>query len=70
MKRGIYDRNGELFAYLDGDRVYDLDGAQIGYRRGQAIYTMAGEPMWTLEGDGLYAGGQNIGYLGNPLLHD
>ena len=70
MRQGIYDRNGEPFAYLEGDSVYDLDGAQIAYRRDQAIYSLDGEKMWTIEGDGLYAQGQNIGYLGSPTAHD
>ena len=70
MRQGIYDREGEVFAYLEGDRVYNLEGDQIGYRRGQAIYAMNGEKIWTLEGDGLYKGGRTVGYLGAPLRRD
>mgnify|MGYP005832663237 CR=1 FL=1 len=70
MRRGIFDRHGEVFAYLEGDRVYDLEGAQIGYRREQAIYSLSGELLWRIEGDGVYAGGENIGYLGSPFKYD
>jgi hypothetical protein len=70
VKQGIYDRNGEVFAYLEGSQVYNLDGVQIGYRRDEAIYGNDGEKLWAIEGDGLYAGGESIGYLGSPLVHD
>ncbi|MCZ7547014.1 MAG: hypothetical protein M5R40_27400 [Anaerolineae bacterium] len=70
MRQGIYDRNGEPFAYLEGDKVFDLNGQPMGVRRGQVIYDMQDEQLWSIEGDGLWAGNQNVGYLGAPLLHD
>jgi hypothetical protein len=70
MRRGIYDRHGEVFAYLEGDRVHNLEGEQVGYRRGQVIYSMSDEKIWTIEGDGLYADGGAIGYIGSPLMRD
>ncbi len=70
MKQGIYDREGVLLGYIEGDRVYDRDGVQTGYRRGAVIYAANGDKVWTVEGDGLYVDGASVGYLGSPLMHD
>ncbi len=71
MKQGIYDRKGELFAYLEGNRICDLDGVQIGVRRGQVIYNTDDDKMWTIEGDGLYLdSGDAVGYIGSSMMHD
>jgi hypothetical protein len=70
MKQGIYDRDGEVFAYVEGSQVYNLEGVPIGYRRGQVIYSRDDEKLWTVEGDGLYVGGESIGYLGSPMRYD
>jgi hypothetical protein len=70
VKQGIYDRDGEVFAYVEGSQVYNLEGVPIGYRRGQVIYSRDDEKLWTVEGDGLYAGGESVGYLGSPMRYD
>jgi hypothetical protein len=69
--RGLYDRSGEVFAYLDGTRVYDLDSRQIGELRGQVIYDLDDERHWLVDGDALLdLRGNVIGYLGESTPHD
>lgn len=63
--RGIVDRKGEQFAYLQGKTVYTLDGEPTGHVEGEFIIDLAGNRMWRLVGDGIYAldGSETIGYL-------
>jgi hypothetical protein len=69
--RGIYDKSGELFAYLVGSAVYDLEDNQVGRLRESVIYSMDGEERWTVRGDGLYTQkGETIGYLGAHFAED
>ena len=69
--RGIYDRDGEVFGYLDGTRVYDLDSRQIGELRGRAIYDLNDERRWLVESDALLdLRGHVIGYLGERAPRD
>ena len=35
--RGLLDTKGELFAYLEGDRLYSLDGELTGQLKGDYI---------------------------------
>ncbi len=65
QSRGIYDRQGELFAYLVGTVVYDLDDTQKGYVQEGCVYAMNDEKLWLIRGDGLYTlKGEAVGYLG------
>jgi len=72
--RGIVDRKGEQFAYLQGKKVYTLDGEPTGSVEGEFIIDLAGNRMWRLVGDGIYAldGSETIGYLSSerPLELD
>jgi hypothetical protein len=69
--RGMYDRGGELFGYLEVTRVYDLDGQQIGELRGRVIYDQEDERRWLVDGDALLdLRGNVIGYLGERDPHD
>ena len=69
--RGIYDKNGELFGYLDGSEVYDLNDTRTGFFRDGAIYAENGEIQWIVRGDGLYdLKGESVGYLGENFRED
>ena len=69
--RGLYDRSGEVFGYLDGTRVFDLDSRQIGELRGRVIYDLEDERRWLVDGDALLdLRGNVIGYLGEPAPRD
>ena len=74
-RQGIYDTRGELFGYVDGDRVYDLNGDLLGeIRRAgkrRAVYALGGEKVWNLSGDGLFSlKWEEVGYLGSPYRDD
>jgi hypothetical protein len=70
-KRGMYDRDGELFAMLDGDHIYDLDGNPTGEVRGRTIYDAGGERHWLIDGDALLdLRGNVLGYLGEAVPPD
>ncbi len=64
--RGIVDRKGEQFAYVQGRNVHTLDGELTGYGEGEYILDTAGNRMWRLVGDGIYSldGAETIGDLG------
>jgi hypothetical protein len=69
--RGIYDRNGELLAYLEVTRVSDPDGRPVGELRGRVIVDLDGERRWLVEGDALLdLRGNVIGYLGEQAPRD
>ena len=69
--RGLYDRSGEVFGYLDGTRVFDLDSRQIGELRGRVIYDLDDERRWLVDGDALLdLRGNVIGYLGEAAPRD
>lgn len=69
--RGIYDRNGELLAYLEISRVSDPEGRPIGELRGRVIVDLDGERRWLVEGDALLdLRGNVVGYLGERTPHD
>jgi hypothetical protein len=64
--RGLIDRKGEQFAFLQGDTLFTLDGEPTGYLRGEFIEDLAGNRVWRVVGDGVYAldGSETIGFLG------
>jgi hypothetical protein len=66
--RGLHDRKGELFAYLDGDVLYTLDGEITGRMVGNFIVDTAGNRVWRLHQDGVYTLDftETIGYLSQP----
>lgn len=63
--RGLIDRKGEQFAYLEGNVIYTLEGEKTGYLVGEFITDLAGNRQWRLVGDGLYTldSSETIGYL-------
>jgi hypothetical protein len=66
--RGIYDREGELFASIQGTRVYDLNGDLVGEVRGRIVVDLRDERRWMIDGDALLDLHANvIGYLGTPV---
>lgn len=65
-EQGIYDPEGELFGYVEGNLVYTLDDEQVGTVQGGQIVNLEDEPMWIIKGDGLYTpDGDAAGYLGS-----
>jgi len=69
--RGIYNREGELFGYLEGTRTYDLDGNLTGEVRGHTVYDLNDERHWVIDGDALLdPHGNVLGYLGERVPHD
>lgn len=66
--RGLYDRDGEAFGYLDGDKVYDLDGNLTGLLEGRVVYDLAENRKWLIDGDALLdLRGTVIGYLSDRV---
>ncbi|MEW5987992.1 MAG: hypothetical protein AB1791_15270 [Chloroflexota bacterium] len=67
--RGLIDRKGEIFAYLQGTVLYTLDGQPTGRLEGDYVVDTAGTRVWRIIGDGVYTvdGLEAIGYLGEPV---
>lgn len=65
MKRGIVDKKGEVFAFLEGDSVFTLDGEKSGRVAAGFIVDLAGNKVWRLVGDGVYSvdGNESIGFI-------
>jgi hypothetical protein len=53
--RGLHDRKGELFAYLEGGRLYTLEGELTGRLEGDFIVDVAGNRVWRVYSDGVYS---------------
>ncbi len=67
--RGLIDRKGEQFAYLEGNILYTLEGEPTGRMQKDFILDLAGNPMWRVVGDGVYSldGMETIGYLSSEI---
>lgn len=65
--RGIIDRKGEQFAYLQGSVLYDLEDRATGRLQGDYIVDIQGNPVWRVVGHGIYAldGSETIGFIGS-----
>lgn len=63
--RGVIDRKGEQFAYVQGNTLFTLAGEPSGYLRDKFVEDLAGNRIWRIVGDGLYSldGSETIGYL-------
>ena len=63
--RGLVDRKGEIFAYLEGNTLYTLDGEATGKLEGDYIVDMAGNRVWRVVGDGVYTlrGSETVGFI-------
>lgn len=70
--RGLYDRKGEVFAYLSGDRLYTLDDEYTGRIEGDYVVDVAGKRIWRLYADGVYSldSMEPIGYFGEATRDD
>jgi hypothetical protein len=66
--RGLMDRKGELFAYLQGDSLFSLDGEMTGRLDGNFIVDTAGNRVWRVYHDGVYTldGSKAVGYFSSP----
>jgi hypothetical protein len=53
--RGLHDRRGELFAYLEGGQLYTLEGELTGRLEGDFIVDRAGNRVWRVYSDGVYS---------------
>lgn len=64
--RGIYDKKGEQFAYLQGNALFTLEGEATGYVRGEFIVDLAGNKRWRLVGDAIFTldESESIGFIG------
>lgn len=71
-QRGLIDRKGELFAYLEGGVVYTLDGDPTGRLEGDYVVDMVGNRVWRIDGDGVFKldTGEAIGYLSGRTPED
>ena len=63
--RGLLDRKGELFAYLEGYNLYTLEGDLTGRLEGNYILDTAGNQVWRVYKDGVYTldSREAIGYF-------
>lgn len=65
--RGLIDRKGEQFAYLQGSVLYTLEGEPTGQQEGDFIVDLSGKQIWRIVGDAVYSldGMESIGYFGS-----
>jgi hypothetical protein len=70
--RGIVDRKGEQFAFVQGNMLYTLDGEPSGHIQGEFVVDLAGQRIWRIVGDAIYSldGNETIGYLGGERPSD
>ncbi len=63
--RGLIDRKGEQFAYLQGSILFTLDGEPTGYLRDSFVEDLAGNRIWRVVGDAVYSmdGNETIGFF-------
>ena len=66
MMRGIYDKKGEQFAYVEGSALFTLEDEPSGFLRGEFIVDLAGNKRWRLVGDAIFTldESQSIGFIG------
>ncbi len=53
--RGLIDKKGEQFAYVEGAALYTLDGELTGRIKGDFVIDLAGNKVWRIVGDGVYS---------------
>lgn len=63
--RGIVDKKGEQFAYIDGGNLFTLEGERSGTVGKEYVFDLAGNKMWRIVGHGVYSldGSQSIGFI-------
>lgn len=64
--RGLIDRKGEQFAYLEGAILYTMEGEPTGRLDGEFVVDLSGRQIWRVMGDGVYTldGSESVGYFG------
>ncbi len=72
LYRGLHDRKGELFAYLQGTTLYTLDGDVTGRIEGDYVVDTSGNRIWRVYNDGVYSldSMEAIGYFGAATPED
>lgn len=70
--RGLHDRKGELFAYLQGNTLYTLEGEVTGRIEGDFIVDVSGNRIWRVYNDGVYSldAMEAIGYFSSQSPDD
>lgn len=70
--RGLMDRKGELFAYLQGDSLFSLEGELTGRLEGNFIIDTGGNQVWRVYQDGVYTldGSEAVGYFSSQTPGD
>jgi hypothetical protein len=70
--RGLIDRKGEQFAYLQGSVLYTLEGEPTGQLEGEYIVDLSGKRIWRIVGDAVYSldGMESIGYFSGEKRED
>ena len=70
--RGLIDRKGEQFAYLQGCVLYTLEDEPTGQREGEFIVDLSGKRIWRIVGDAVYSldGMESIGYFSGEKSED
>ncbi len=68
--RGLIDRKGEQFAYLQGSMLYTLDGEPTGRLEGEFVVDLAGNKIWRVVGDAVYSldGMESVGFFGSEKM--
>ncbi|MCA9973562.1 MAG: hypothetical protein KC425_25285 [Anaerolineales bacterium] len=67
--RGLIDRKGEQFAYLQGNVLYTLEGEPTGYLQDNFITDLAGNNVWRVVGHAVYTldSSETIGYFSSRM---
>lgn len=70
--RGLLDRKGELFAYLEGNVLYTLEGDVTGRIEDIYVVDTVGNKIWRIINDGVYTldGNEAIGYFSSWTSDD
>lgn len=70
--RGLIDRKGEQFAYLQSGVLYTLEGEATGRLEGEFIVDLSGKRVWRIVGDAVYSldGMESIGYFSSEKNED
>lgn len=68
--RGLVDRKGEQFAYLQGNVLYTLEGEPTGRLEGEFIVDTAGNRIWRVVGDAVYSldGMESVGFFSGEQM--
>lgn len=70
--RGLIDRKGEQFAYLENGILYTMEDEPTGRLESDYIVDLGGKRVWRVVGDGIYTldGAESVGFLGGEISAD